>query len=357
MSKNGILKFFVFVLIVFFIVSLSFIGCKATTTTTAAATTAAETTAAATTAAETAAATTTTVPKVKKALMVSIPVGIAPIWDLAYNSFVEECKKLGIDGSFQAPTEVKEEQQALIMETAIGEGSYDAIVSVPWAVGSFEAIYKLGEEKGVIFFEVPQSSKTKSKAVIGYAGTDPVSHGIEAANQFAKLGIKKGKVLVVSTAEGTALQDGQVESLFTEATKLGLDFTQSARIFTLSDMDKGIDLAKSAFIANPEINLVYCTDGGGASSVVKAMEELKIPYDNIKILAIDMPQQTYDLIKQGKVWATLNQNGDKWGSVPAQQLAKYWKEGKIEYFTDTKSTFYDINNLADFPTDTYKLEQ
>jgi len=268
---------------------------------------------------------------------------VYPGWNQAHAAFLEACDKYGYIGTVAGPNEINIEKQIEVMETAIGN-NVDAMISVPLTPESFIPVYEEAKEAGILIAESAVTSDSDLENVITWCGTDMDGLGRTAAQKIAEKGEGSANVLVVYTGPEAANQEAEIDAFLAETGENYPDVVITERIFDKSDLGIAVEGIKNAITAYPEIDFIWCVEGFAPTAVVVALDEMS-KTEEINTLAIDMAIETYDSIKEGKLWATLNQNFDGWGGGPVEQLHNYWTEQPVERYVDTGSIFYDIDNI------------
>ncbi|MCL4417851.1 MAG: substrate-binding domain-containing protein [Actinobacteria bacterium] len=337
-------KFFTIIIVIIAAVAMiavfSLSGCKTaatTETTTAAETTVTETTAAAV---ETTAAETTSGARAKVIVYVTPCISAFYGWNIAHQAFLESVKKYGYIGSVVGDNNVDPVTMVEYFQQGVSAGA-DAMVVYPVEPAAFEGPYKEAAAKKIPIIEVAIDSNASE--VISWVGTDSNNAGKTAAQKAAEGTGGKANILIVWTGPGNKNQEAWIAG-FKEELKNNPEMKIITEVFDKSSTDVGVEQIGNALSANPEIDFIWCVEGFAPTAAATVVKEKGL-VGKVKILAIDKSQETIDNIKNGIIWATLDQGFPMWGTVPVEQLINYWEGKPVERRVDSGLVFYDINNI------------
>ncbi|RPI34053.1 MAG: hypothetical protein EHM70_04130 [Chloroflexota bacterium] len=115
------------------------------------------------------------------------------------------------------------------------------------------------------------------------------------------------------------------------------------------DRTKAVDVATAALQQHPEIDVFYGnSDEMGIGACIAAAKIGRSVNQDIWCLSIDGNDVTLDLIKIGKMTATLGVYPDRMGATVIWQMQKYLNGENIPFILETPSIVVDQTNVDDY---------
>ena len=102
--------------------------------------------------------------------------------------------------------------------------------------------------------------------------------------------------------------------------------------------------------AHPEIDTIFCLESIGGVAAANAVSEMGMD-GKITILAIDDNADTVQMIKDGKIWATMAQNFYKMGYTAGELAIKHLNGEEVDSVVDSGTVL-----ITDENADTYSFE-
>ena len=349
-------KGLIIILILAFLTTMAFVGCKTTAAEAAAAEAVAEEAAeeavaeeaveeaAAEEAVEEAAAETVTLgiaatsKDVKDMTVGFIPMGMA-------NEFVvtlveggkKAAKELGLTLNVQSTTSFAQpEDQLQFVETMLSS-NIDGIVLMAVDPKSMLSVTKRCQDGNIPLIAVDQLFDAKMleeanlKVVPGIA-TENVTGG-RVLGEWVKANFPKGTKIFLLRGVATSPTNIQRYDGFFEA--LGKDYLD---VVAEQNCDWSIDLAYTAtqnvLMSNPDIQLVFGFCDGMGIGALRAIEEANLA-DKIKIVGYNGDPEALDLVAEGKFAATIAQHPEVMGYLGVHYVVDLLQGKSVPVYTDS----------------------
>jgi ribose transport system substrate-binding protein len=261
------------------------------------------------------------------------PLVAHPVWDKARQGFEAAGEELGFEAQYVGPQGIDAIAMIDQIEIAIIEG-VDGIVTFALDPVAFAPVLKKAEEAGIALVLV--FSEVEGVNNIAKIGTSERALGNGGANYIIE-NTKGIAPKVIYMGSGPTQQfPEKVRAGYEEILKDVPGYEVVAIEYCDSDMVIAMDKFESLFKTYPEANMVIGVCGEAGPAAGKVAKEFGIE-DDLFIMAIDGTEETMDLVKEGAVEATMEQNFYGVGYVSAKVIVDYVTTGK-------KPATYDINS-------------
>ncbi len=343
-------KYLIFSLIVVFVLTIGFMGtgCKATADETTVEETTATETAAETTAAETTAAETTTI-EISK-------IGYSPLsTQLEYFQRVilgleKGCEEIGAELLLDDP-QMDLDKQLTGLENLLTAGAQALIICSldPVAV---EAAVDEAHSKSVPV--VSHVSSFENADV--YVGLDEYNFGYAGGEGFAKAlqTVYSGTDIKIAVLAADQLGEGLVQRVNGEIEAIQKYYPDAEVVAKSDAFDEATALTtlETMLQANPDINVVACSNDPGAYGAISAIEGagLKLNED-IFICCLGDQFKTLDLVEEGKILASVSVSPEATGKLMIEVSAQLISGEAVEkdiftpYESITKDNVKDVREF------------
>jgi ABC-type sugar transport system substrate-binding protein len=268
-----------------------------------------------------------------------------PVWDKARQGFEAAGEELGFEAQYVGPQGIDAVAMIDAIETAIIEG-VDGIITFALDPVAFEPVLKKAEEAGITLVLV--FSEVEGINNIAKIGTSERALGNTGA-QYIKEHTQGIAPKVIYMGSGPTQQfPEKVRAGYEEVLKDIPGYEVLAMEYCDSDMVIAMDKFEALFKTYPEANMVIGVCGEAGPAAGKVAKEFGIT-DDLFIMAIDGTAETMDLVKDGSVEATMEQNFFGVGYVSAKVIVDYVTTGK-------KPATYDINS-GSFAVDASNMDE
>ena len=246
------------------------------------------------------------------------------------------------------PSVLDDTQMYQAVESAIVEQP-DLIVTTPYNYTALAPLYVEAQEKGIPIIDISSDSGEESGRV-SFIGTDNTAYGQLAADYINE---EKGGEAHVMTMMANLDTSNQLEQREAFEAKCAEEYPGIETV--LVDEDNGDSAAAlqkfaDAMKAHPEIDTIFCLESIGGVAAANAVSEMGMD-GKITILAIDDNADTVQMIKDGKIWATMAQNFYKMGYTAGELAIKHLNGEEVDSVVDSGTVL-----ITDENADTYSFE-
>lgn len=267
-----------------------------------------------------------------------------PVWDNSRKGFEAAGKEIGFDAQYVGPQNLDATAMIDQIETAIVQG-VDGIVTFALDPVAFKPVLQKAEAAGITLVLV--FSEVEGIKNIAKIGTSERILGNTGANYLVDA-LKGTMPKVIYMGSGPTQQfPEKVRSGYEEVLNKVPGYEVVAMEYCDSDMVIAMNKFESLFKTYPQANTVIGVCGEAAPAAGKVAKELGLT-DKIFIMGIDGTKETLDLVKEGTVEATMEQNFYGVGYIAGKVIYDYVTKGK-------KPSTYDINS-GSFVVDKGNLE-
>ncbi|ULO05372.1 substrate-binding domain-containing protein [Paenibacillus sp. 19GGS1-52] len=235
-------------------------------------------------------------------VMVTFQSGI-DYWKSVLKGFEDAAEELNISVEYHGSTQHNANEQMTVLEQVIAKKPAGIAIS---AVNSklLTATINKAVESGipVVLFD---SGAPDSKAY-SFLGTDNYDAGIEAAHKMAELTGAKGAVAIITTPDQHNHQqrtDGFRDTIRTDYPAMQLIAVKDGR----GDQVASRAATEQILSQYPQLAGIFATESNGGIGVAEAVEAYKGNSNSPKIISFDTDKGTLDLVKEGKIAATMAQ--------------------------------------------------
>lgn len=230
-----------------------------------------------------------------------------PAWQ-ANHKGVEEAAALLTDTKvvYIGPETYDLEEFLSYIETAIAANP-DALVCTMTAPDAMEPMLQEAAKKGIVITEVNTGMATpKTIPRLTYVGYKPYETGVEAAKKMAEMAKARNFTItqtVYANHHPGAVHIEQWGQGFVDACKeMGM---VSEQVDVTSDEFKGAEVLLAYVKAHPDVGFIYQPSIAHTQATLNRFEEEGIT--NVAIGTFDFSPEMMDLISEGKVWFTQDQ--------------------------------------------------
>lgn len=278
---------------------------------------------------------------VKKITYVN-PLPSYPAFNVAGECFKQEAKKYGWTPTEVGITGTTVDNQGSIdqISQATASGA-DALVVFPTVTSLFTPVIKQARQKGL--YVVALNAGDPSTGQQTQVGTDQAQMGATMADGLGQAA-PDAHVGFLSLSASTAPHAQSIKGFQDEAAKKfpGMKFV--ANEYDGGDATKDVDIFRNMIAAHPDLTAIFPVEGAAISGAVTAVQEAG-KTGSIKVLGLDLTDQTRTLIEQGKLYGVGDQGWCDMGTKSVDAV-KQLSEGKtLPTLIPTKVTFYTKSNL------------
>ncbi|MCX6080577.1 MAG: sugar ABC transporter substrate-binding protein [Chloroflexi bacterium] len=280
--------------------------------------------------------------------------GTKPVIRISYhdvsNEFAPQIKAgiekaaadLGVDAVMVGPVGAKAEDQIAELESLIEKG-VDGIAISSVSTDALAPIIDKALADGIPV--VTYNTDNPSSKRLGFVGQDLVNSGRIAGDLMAKALGEKGKV-IITTLDASAQWSLDREKGAREALAKYPGITVVTTVNTGTEPQGIYSAIENAMLANQDVTGILsmeCCSVGPAAEYVKR-NNMK---DKVKVVGFDLLPGTLQLVKEGIIYATIDQDPFKQG-YEAVQLVYNILKGKPAASVDTGAKIIDLTNISEY---------
>jgi len=283
-----------------------------------------------------------------------IAAGTKPVIRVSYhdvsNEFAPQIKagvekaaaELGVDAVMVGPVGAKAEDQIAELESLIEKG-VDGIAISSVSTDALAPVIDKALAAGIPV--VTYNTDNPSSVRLAFVGQDLVNSGRISGDLMAKALGEKGKV-IITTLDASAQWSLDREKGAREALAKYPGITVISTVNTGTEPQGIYSAIENAMQANPDVTGILsmeCCSVGPAGEYVKR-NNLK---DKVKVVGFDLLPTTLQLIKEGIIFATIDQDPQKQGYEAVNLVLKALK-GEAVANVDTGAKIIDLTNLSEY---------
>jgi len=260
-----------------------------------------------------------------------------PVWDNSRLGFEAAGEDLGFEAQYVGPQGLDTTAMIDQVETAIIEG-VDGIITFALDPAAFKPVLKKAVDRGIAVVLV--FSEVDGVDNIAKVGTSEVDLGMRGAEEVkAQMEGKPLKVIYMGSGPNQQFPE-KVRSGYEKVLSEVPGYEVLAMEYCNSDMIIAMEKFESLYRTYPDVTTIIGVCGEAGPAAAKVAKEFGI-VDDVYIMAIDAVDETKDLIRDGSIEATMEQNFYGVGYISAQVIYDYVTTGK-------KPKTYDIDS-GSFP--------
>lgn len=250
-----------------------------------------------------------------KYVMVTFQIGI-DYWKSVLKGFEDAAEELNVSVEYHGSTQHNASEQMTVLEQTIAKKPAGIAIS---AVNSklLTATINKAVESGipvVLFDSGAEGSKAYS-----FLGTDNYNAGTKAAHKMAELTGGKGEVAIITTPDQHNHQertDGFTDTIRSKYPQMKLVAVKDGR----GDQVASREAAEQLLVRYPHLAGIFATESNGGIGVAEAVDAAHGSGPVPQIISFDTDKGTLDLVKEGKIAATMAQGTWNMGYWSLTQL-------------------------------------
>ncbi|CAM4451851.1 substrate-binding domain-containing protein [Paenibacillus typhae] len=237
-----------------------------------------------------------------KYVMVTFQLGI-DYWKSVLKGFEDAAEELNVSVEYHGSTQHDANEQMTVLEQIIARKPAGIAIS---AVNSelLTATINKAVDSGipVVLFD---SGAPASKAY-SFLGTNNYTAGVEAARKMAELTGGQGEVAIITTPEQHNHQertDGFSMTIRSEFPEMRVVAVKDGH----GDQVASREAAGQLLAAYPQLKGIFATESNGGIGVAEAVRKIQGTDSRMQIISFDTDKGTLDLVKEGRIAATMAQ--------------------------------------------------
>jgi simple sugar transport system substrate-binding protein len=271
-----------------------------------------------------------------------------PFWTPVKKGVDEAAKLLGVEAQFMGPEEFSIQKEVDYLESAIAQG-FDGIgVAIADAEALDKPIAK-ARKKGipVIAFNI-DDNRTPNERMAFVGQSFIVAGNLVGERLLEGEDIPKTAEAVVLIGEpGNSALEDRATGIEQILKKRGIKFRRFSA--PLADPSKAVDMLKSYIRSHKNLKIIAATEFASAFAG-KAMVELGLKPGEILAAGFDLVPDQLEMIKQGYVKFTIDQQPYLQGYQTVMMLYLYKKYGLAPTDINTGVAVVDKTNVVDVET-------
>jgi ribose transport system substrate-binding protein len=228
-------------------------------------------------------------------------------------------KQLGVNVKWEGPTSNSVSAELSAFQAAAVTNP-DAMVLAPFSNTGFGGVVRPLMKKGVPVVMSGQAIEPADGL------TTYISNFLKGGNSLAvevgRLTGGKGTMAIVADSTGNKTDSDRYTGLVPILKKKYPNLKIVGPQYAANSTAKGASVTASLIVGNPDLKLVYATSGpeavGAASAIAAAKKS-----DTIKLISFDSSPPQIELLKQGKLAATMGQSPFLTGKLTVTAAVKY----------------------------------
>jgi len=279
----------------------------------------------------------------KNIMFVSIVTG-GVAWGAAQKGFEDALAKLGWTGQYCSPSTANDMSEVVtLLETAVTNNA-DGILSVVLNTDQVSEVFARAKEKGIPM--ITCNTYTTEDMQNCWIGTDPDGMGIAQANAVLDNFTGDNITLAyIQTGLTVPTQNQQFEKM-SEVIKQKYPNATLIQDECDSNAQTAADKCAALKKAYPDLNVIVCADGYGATGVANFIESEGYQ-DKIVGIGIDDSEQMLDFVDAGVMRCTIAQDFYTMGYQGVMMLKQIMDGQKLPFANDSGTITITKDNVSD----------
>ncbi len=252
----------------------------------------------------------------------------------------DAAEMMGVQCEFIGTEGVDIPAQAKMLQQAVKDG-YDGIAFNIVDPERFDDVIQEAINAGVPVVGFNVDDHATSNARLSSVNQRLYDAGKQLGQHVLSRIPEESHVLLTMHDEGISALEDRLHGLQDVLSAKGITWEV---IISGNDAAEGADLIAEALKANPEIHIVLGTGQADTEAAGRALEKIERP-SAYWSAGFDLSPKTLELIQNGRVYCTIDQQPYVQGFYPVIQLTLYCRYGIQPYSMDAGSGIVDKNNV------------
>jgi simple sugar transport system substrate-binding protein len=252
----------------------------------------------------------------------------------------DAAKKMGVTCDFIGTHGVDLEAQAAMVPQAVADG-YDGIALNLVHAEAFDKVVREAIDAGVPVVGFNTDDHATPNARLSCVNQQLFEAGQSLARRVAPYFPPSSHVLMTMHDEGVSSLQDRLRGLQDVLKQKDARWTVA---ITGNDAVKGADIVAEQLRKNPDIRIVLCTGQADTEAAGRAIES-HFPDQGYWAAGFDLSPKTLELIKQGQIRCTVDQQPYVQGFYPVVQLTLLLRYGITPYDMDAGAAVIDRSNV------------
>lgn len=265
------------------------------------------------------------------------PFANAGYWGTAASGVLDAGKECGINVKCIGFAESDAKKQIRYIKSAIYSHA-DAIITAGIENSDeFNEVMKMASEAGIPVILIDCDIEGSER--LCYIGTDNFEAGCLAGNDIAEVTEGKGAVAIIANQQSSINQQERIDGFNSV-----IEQYPNLNVVTVLKGDLNYMMMKEQIVnmleEYPQVDAIFCAEGYSSSSVNQLLLNGDITYKNLKVVTFDVESYSFENLKEGRIYATIQQDPYTMGKMAVEYLDQYL-EGQTEMdsvvYTDIQS--------------------
>ncbi len=263
-------------------------------------------------------------------------------------AYAEEHDNVNVD--IQSPTSATAyDEQINMVETALGSGSYDAIVIAPLQSDSISTLVA-STDTTIIACDTDFESENKT-AFVGTGNEDAAKEGgLAAAEEAIARGSDAPTAVILTGVQGDETHDARLAGYQEGVEEAGGEVLEVQYCDALAD--KAANAMEAIMQKYPEgVDVILCTNDDMAVAAAKVLTDANSEaYENTVLCGFDGNQAAIEAIQDGTLDMDVAQNGYDMGYKAVEAAIAALNGEEVDEFIDSGAQIVSADNVDDFIT-------
>ena len=267
----------------------------------------------------------------KNVMFVSIVTG-GVAWGAAQKGFEDALAELGWTGQYCSPSAANDTSEVVtLLETAVTNKA-DGIIAVVLDTEQVTEVFNRAKEKGIPM--ITCNTYTTPEMQSSWIGTDPDGMGVAQANAVLDNFTGDNITLAYIQTQLTVPTQNQQFAKMSEVIKAKYPNAVFIQDECDSNAQTAADKCSALKKAYPDLNVIVCADGYGATGIANFIESEGYQNDIVGI-GIDDSVQMLDFVKSGVMKCTIAQDFYTMGYQGVMMLKKVMDGETLPFANDS----------------------
>jgi len=259
-------------------------------------------------------------------------------WGIAATGILDTAEKYGMNVKCIGFAESDPQKQIRYIKSAIYSHADGIITAGIENSDEFKEVLNMASEAGIPVILIDCDIEGSDR--LCYIGTDNFEAGKIAGQDIAEATEGKGSVAIIRNEKSSINQQERINGM-----QSVMEQYPDLEVVTVLEGNQNYMIAKEQIVTMlkeyPDINAVFCPEGYSASCMSQFLMEEKEEYEDLKVVAFDISDNTLELLKKEKIYSLIQQDPYTMGKKAIESLHQYLS-GESGIQSETYTNVQDV---------------
>ncbi len=259
-------------------------------------------------------------------------------WGTAATGILDAAEKYGMNVKCIGFAESDLQKQIRYIKSAIYSHADGIITAGIENSEEFKEALDMASEAGIPVILIDCDIEGSDR--LCYIGTDNFEAGRLAGQDIVEATEGKGSVAIIRNEKSSINQQERINGM-----KSVIEQYPDMKIVTVLQGNQNYMIAKEQIVnmlkEYPDIDVIFCPEGYSSICISQFLMEEKEGYEDLKVVAFDLSDESLEMLKQGKIYSIIQQDPYTMGQKAVEYLRQYLSgESQIQ-----SETYTNVQNV------------